>query len=243
MNYIYDGSFQGFLTAIYESYIRREVPQRILAQNNLQESLFDRNISIETDIHKAFKVKKSIVEKISPSSFKLIFYVFLSELDESDIRIYRYLQLGWKLGKKVESFLSDENVLYIMKVSKKVAFEVHRMLGLIRFRSTGNEIYYAPIGPDFNIALLLAPHFQNRFSTQHWIIHDVKRHIAVMCNQKDLLITALDADFTYDTTEAESAYQNLWKEYFRNIAIQSRTNPKLQKQFMPIRYWKHLTEV
>nr|WP_315988235.1 DUF4130 domain-containing protein [Desulforamulus aquiferis] len=42
--------------------------------------------------------------------------------------------------------------------------------------------------------------------------------------------------------EKDNFYQELWKEYFKSTAIQGRKNPKLQKQFMPTRYWKYLIE-
>ncbi|MDR2407664.1 MAG: DUF4130 domain-containing protein, partial [Bacteroidales bacterium] len=40
----------------------------------------------------------------------------------------------------------------------------------------------------------------------------------------------------------ESRYQELWKTFWRAVAIQERKNPKLQRQFMPKRYWKYLIE-
>ena len=41
----------------------------------------------------------------------------------------------------------------------------------------------------------------------------------------------------------ERQYQKLWKQYFETIAIRERTNPRCQKTLMPVRYWKHLTEM
>jgi hypothetical protein len=41
----------------------------------------------------------------------------------------------------------------------------------------------------------------------------------------------------------ESEYQGLWKKYFETIAIRERVNPSCQKRFMPVRYWKNLTEL
>ena len=43
-------------------------------------------------------------------------------------------------------------------------------------------------------------------------------------------------------TEEEKTYQKLWQTYFKNIAIKERRNLKLQRQFIPTRYWKYLTE-
>jgi probable DNA metabolism protein len=42
--------------------------------------------------------------------------------------------------------------------------------------------------------------------------------------------------------EDEKLFQEMWKTYFKSIAIKERINPKLHKQNMPVRYWKHLTE-
>jgi probable DNA metabolism protein len=38
-------------------------------------------------------------------------------------------------------------------------------------------------------------------------------------------------------------WEDLWKHYHKTINNESRDNPKLQKQFMPKRYWKYLPEI
>ncbi|HNX60154.1 MAG TPA: DUF4130 domain-containing protein, partial [Spirochaetota bacterium] len=40
----------------------------------------------------------------------------------------------------------------------------------------------------------------------------------------------------------EKEYRAMWRHYYREIAIPERTNPRCQKNFMPVRYWKYLTE-
>jgi len=40
----------------------------------------------------------------------------------------------------------------------------------------------------------------------------------------------------------EQFFQDLWKEYFHNVSIEDRKNTKRQQQFLPKKYWKHLTE-
>lgn len=60
-------------------------------------------------------------------------------------------------------------------MARKVSRESHRMLGLIRFRNLPEDIYYAPIKPDFNILTILAPHFARRLPSQKWVIHDKKK--------------------------------------------------------------------
>ena len=37
-------------------------------------------------------------------------------------------------------------------------------------------------------------------------------------------------------------YQNLWKMFFKTIAIEERENARCQMQFMPKKYWQDLIE-
>ncbi len=42
--------------------------------------------------------------------------------------------------------------------------------------------------------------------------------------------------------EGEDFYQKLWRSYFKHINIEERKNLKLQRQFMPKRFWRYLPE-
>ncbi|MGE5328499.1 MAG: TIGR03915 family putative DNA repair protein [Deltaproteobacteria bacterium] len=240
--YVYDGSFEGLLTAVYEAYYQSQPPDSIVSQTNYQENLLIKKILIQTDCLKADKVYDSIIKKISYEVLQKVYCVFLSELPESATMIYQYLRLGWKLGGKVNFYLSEQKVLDVHTVFKKVTKEKHRMLGLIRFRKIKGNIYYAPIEPDYNIIGLLAPHFSRRFNDQNFIIHDVKRNTAVVYNCSEWIISDFTANQVIALDNDEENVQSLWKEFFNSIAIKSKINPRLQKQFMPKRYWKYLIE-
>ena len=45
-----------------------------------------------------------------------------------------------------------------------------------------------------------------------------------------------------EESEEEKEYQALWQKYFDYIAIKERKNSNCQRNFMPLRYRKHLTE-
>jgi len=240
--YIYDGSFDGLLTAIYEAYYRKEKPQRILFEEDYQENLLVDKIYINTDIEKAEKVYNSIKTKISNRALKNVFYTYLSEGEDIGTWIYQYLKLGWKIGKNVDYNMADERVLNIYKARRSVDREVHLLLGLIRFRRLEEKIYYAPFEPKFNVVGLVAPHFVERLSDQSWLIHDVKRGIGAVYNGEEWIIRDIDIDKELKYGEDELAYQRLWKEYFKSIAIKNRINPRLQKRNMPMRYWRYLVE-
>lgn len=243
MNYVYDGTFEGLLTAIHEAYYRHELPEKILRTEAFQQSMFDTYVHITTDEIKSDKVYDSIRRKISPLALQHVYYTYLSDFEDAGTWIFNYLRLGWKTGSKVDLHLSDDRVLAVHNASRKVGFEKHRMLGLLRFKKLSEDFFYAPFEPDHNIVSLIAPHFSKRLSDQNWIIHDVRRNIGALYNKCEWVLTDLENSMDFSSNRDEQIYQTLWKQYFDSIAIRSRENPKAQKQHMPRRYWKHLIEM
>lgn len=240
--YVYDGSFEGLLTAIYEAYYGSIFPDKIECRENMQFNILDEYKYIGTDAGKSDKVYKSIYKKISVDALKHVYNVFLSEAPEAGTLIYNYLRFGWKAGGKVDLYLTDSRVFKVHEISSRVEFEAHKMLGFVRFRLLEGNIFYAPVRPDNNIIELLAPHFADRLSDQNWIIHDARRDIAALYNKKDWFITEYAVDRLPASGAGENNYQALWKEFFNAIAIPDRNNPRLQRQLMPRRYWRYLTE-
>jgi len=240
--YIYDGSFDGLLTAIYNAYYRREVPDKITSNDDIQESFIIEKVYIETDKEKSQRVYNSILSKISYRALRHVFYAYLSELDDSSTAIYKYLRLGWKMGADVDKNLSNDAVLAVHNISRKVGRESHAILGLIRFKRLKGDIYYSQIEPMYNILGIIAPHFAERLANENWVIHDLKRGIAVMYNKKEWIIKDVDVIEELCFEKDEEMYQKLWQEYYKSITIKNRINPRLQKRNMPMRYWKHLIE-
>lgn len=242
LKYVYDGSFEGLMTAIYEAYYLRQEPDAIVPKYEFKEELFSSMVHIETELEKAKKVITSIKDKLSPSVLLEVFYVFLSEKEGSSTLIYQYLKMSWQAGGNISGNLSDNLVRKINQICQQVKLERHRMLGLLRFRLVAGDIYYATMEPDNNILALIAPHFVRRLADQNWIIHDLSRGLAALYNQKDWVVTTTERPLELVEQEKEEFYQELWREYFTRVAVEGRINPRLQRQFMPTRYWKHLIE-
>ena len=240
--FVYNGSFEGLLTAIYEAYYGSRFPDRMECCQNLQHNILDEYTYINADPEKSDKVYKSIHHRISSDAIRHVYNVFLSEAADAGTLIYDYLRFGWKAGCKVDLHLTDDRVFKVHDISRRVEYETHKMLGFARFQLLEGNIFYAPVRPDNNIIELLAPHFAERLSDQNWIIHDVRRDVAALFNKKDWLVSEFTLDELPAATSVEKDYQKLWKEFFKTIAIPSRNNPRLQRQFMPRRYWKYLTE-
>ncbi|MEW9122839.1 MAG: TIGR03915 family putative DNA repair protein, partial [Thermotaleaceae bacterium] len=185
LSYIYDGSFEGLLTCIYEAYYRKESPVKILGKEEEQENLLLQKVYIDTNEEKADKVYNAIRTKISPKALHNVFYVFLSESEESGIMILKYIQLGFKLGKDIDEHLAEDRVLHMHKLVKKVWREEHFLLGLIRFKKLHENFYYASIEPEYHVLGLVAPHFAKRMADQNWVIHDIKRNMGAVYNQQE----------------------------------------------------------
>ncbi len=181
--YVYDGSFEGILTAVFEAFSRKEAPEAILPEQGLQQDLTARYVFIAADQAKSDRVYESVWKNISEEALKNIYHTFLSEDSEAGTLIYRYLKLGWKMGGNVDMHLSDDTVFRINAINLKVEHEVHKLMGFIRFRQVEGGLFYSSISPDHNIVELLAPRFAERLSDQNWIIHDVKRELAAVASQ------------------------------------------------------------
>jgi probable DNA metabolism protein len=241
--YVYDGSLEGILTAVFEAFYRKEEPDAILVEQGLQQDLTASYTFIVTDPAKSDRVYASIRRNISEDALKNVYYILLSEEVDAGTLIYRYLKLGWKMGGRVDLHLSDNTVFRVMDINRRFEHEVHKFMGFVRFRQVEGGIFYSPISPDYNIVELLAPHFAERLSDQKWIIHDVRREVAALYNCKNWIISEFSAGDIPGSTEDEKRFAGLWKEFFNTLEIPSRRNPKLQRRLMPRRYWDHLTEM
>lgn len=241
--YVYDSTFDGLLSCIYEAYYRHENPDDIVPLERVEDNFLIEVFHITTDKEKASKVYRSIEEKISLESLRKVFYVYLSELPKSGIAILNYLRVGYKLGKNVDDNLTNDAVLTIDKICHKVTIEKHLLLGILRFKMLENGILYGTLEPDYNIVGMLAPHFASRMSNENWVIHDLKRNVAVFYNKQEWVVRDLVLEEDLIIHEDEEDYQEMWKSYYEHMAIESRKNLKLKKNYMPMRYWKHLVEI
>ena len=243
--FIYDGSFQGLLTALYTAFKRKIIPVKIFKEADYREDLFYQKTLIKSSEEKAALLSENIKEHISSACLKNVFDAYLSELEAIEDYIFRYLFLAFKKGARIDDYLSRDSVIKVHESAKKVRRESHRFKGLLRFQEAQGNKYYGAVEPDHDILILLAPHFKDRFSGQDWLIHDKKREKAVIYSAEtaEWLLIELEADFKPQFSEREDKVQDLWKSFFSAVSIKNRYNPKLQSQFMPKKYWDYLIEM
>jgi probable DNA metabolism protein len=146
----------------------------------------------------------------------------------------------------------DGDVLAVLTEAGKVTHEIHRLTGLLRFSPESDGVYTARCAPDNFILPALAEHFTLRFGEMPWAIIDEKRGL---CLRKtggedailvpwppDLPLPASLSGAAVERTRTDS-WEELWRLYHKSINNESKKNLRLQRQFMPERYQKYLTEL
>ena len=267
IDYLYDGTFEGLLTCVYHHYYTDKAAG-IYTKEDYQPSFLQGSMAVETEGDKAARVYDAISAKISDYALRMIYRAYLSSIPGKEMIILNYVVLGFRIGPSIGSMRALPEVLALEQITKKISVEKERMLQFVRFevmkaeapaagaypaaeQNEGvpeTEILYAKIEPDHDVLELAANHFAQRFSHDPLIIHDTRRNKAVVAYEGDWYITDFDGTSLPDgsslvMSDAELQYQNLWRTYFDHIAIKERINSRCQKNHMPVRYWKHLTEV
>ena len=246
---VYDNTFEGFLTAIFEVYEFTYQQPKLVKDKNHTLSLLDETVDVFTDEKKAHRVLFKIEKAIGKIGVKILLYAFLSEENESEKQLFEVIKyIIQSPEKNVMNDFSNPHVMQVHKLSRSVAREKHRMEAFVRFEELSNGIYFSKIAPDFDVLMLILNHFKNRYQDQEWIIYDIRRNYGLYYNLKKVEIMTLDMELKNIKTnqdllsDTELKYQNLWKEYFDHTNITERKNMKLHVQHLPKMYWKYLTE-
>ncbi|WP_299336717.1 TIGR03915 family putative DNA repair protein [uncultured Psychroserpens sp.] len=249
-NIIYDGSFEGFLSAVFYVFEHKFDVVNIQNNTSVQNGLFTQNETIPTETIKANRVWKGLTSKLSASACNTIYYAFLSEKLGAEQILLDYIKYAFSNTRKIDKDFSHPSVLKTSQIAKMVGREKHRMEAFVRFRLTKDAIYFASIEPDFNVLPLLIKHFKNRYADQKWIIYDIKRHYGLYydLNTVDTINIEFPTHFDFTKTDdnyfsdQEFEFQKLWQDYFKSTNIESRKNMKLHIRHVPKRYWKYLSE-
>jgi probable DNA metabolism protein len=245
---IYDGTFEGLLTTVFEIYEHKLQHIKIQKGEWLCTALFEEVITVVTDENRAGRVLQGLQQKLSAPGLQRLYAAHLAGMDEEDVTIVGYIRYVFDSTQNVEEDYGNKYVLRMAELLRMIRREKHRMEAFIRFQKLQDETYYAAIEPDFNVLPLLGKHFKNRYTDQKWIIYDMKRNYGLFYDLFKLEYITLDfstakPDNVISTyTEDEGLYQNLWKNYFKSVNIPARKNTKLHMRHIPKRYWRFLTE-
>lgn len=248
---IYDGSFEGLMTAVFEVFEYRFETAKVISRELYHsEDIFSEVHEVITSDEKADRVIKKLEASLGKSGVKQLLLVYLSERPDSENLILSAVRQSVKNPEEniLQNF-ADADIMEIAKITKSMGREIHRLHAFVRFEKLEDGMFFAKVEPDFNVLPVSIKFFKDRYADQKWMIYDLKRKFGVLYDLKttEFFYPAKDQldllkgpeNFHH---EEEKKYQKLWQRYFTKTNITERKNMKLHIQHVPKRYWKYLTE-
>ena len=80
--FVYDKSFDGLLTAVFDAYFRKTFPDDLLSEGDALPLFYDELHTVVTDEEKAGRVWRGLQKKVSVSALGCLTQSWLSELPE-----------------------------------------------------------------------------------------------------------------------------------------------------------------
>lgn len=246
---LYDGSFDGLFTAVFEVFEYKFKTVEIVNRNRfVQENMFAEIHEVYTNVEKSERVLKKLEKAIGKDGIHQLMMVYLSENENLERLILSAVQQSVHFPEEniLKNYAIDD-ILNIAKICKSVSRERHRMNAFVRFEKLKDDVYFANIDPDFNVLPLIRNHFKKRYQDQKWMIYDMRRQYGIFYDLEtcDFFYPEENIDtknITDKFHDEENNYQKLWQRYFDKTNIKERKNLKLHLQHVPKRYWKYLTE-
>ena len=240
MFWIYDGSFEGFLTALHRSYMHKCIPDVLTSDRSNLDRLSE-SVTINTDLDIAKRVSQGIAKNLPKKLIECIYHVFLCD----DVARERELLLFIRMGLKDVSLLYDLSnpvVFAIESYQKRLYSTIHKMQEFLRFEMLEDGMLYAKIAPPRNVLPFLGRHFVKRLRNERFIIHDISRGWIAVYDGKDLQMHEVLNASVPTLHETEHHFQELWQTFFDSVTIESRKNYKAQRNFVPLIYRELMTE-
>lgn len=249
--FVYDRTFEGVLTALFDAYFRREFPDRLIGQGEPEPMFTERVHRVVTDSEKSTRVWSSLQGRVDGYVSNMLMCLWLSEEPGSDELLFRYMRKVFDSPRGIVFNFADDDLLEAKKISHKVAQEGQRLIQFIRFQKASDGTFFAPVAPAYNALPLAIKHFRDRFNDQKWMIYDTTRHYGYIYDLQQVREVTLDRDddliggkLSDELLDAdERLFSRMWKEYYKSMTIKERINRKQQRRSMPVRYWKYMTEL
>jgi probable DNA metabolism protein len=206
------------------------------------------------------------LEEISPDAHDDAIHALLSERPiEAAVRRFAEKVLnaaetagtgkGRLAAEKARTDRLDPDAEKVQAAAYKTAREFDRLRGLLRFKPEAGGRYTARCAPDHFVLPLLADHFSVRFGAVPWAVIDKRRRLVLRGGSGTVEIVPegsyggpaeqAGGEPSRRETFADAgldAWETLWQIYHHAVNNEERNNPALQRQFIPERYRKYLTE-
>lgn len=245
--YICENTPDGIFTALYEVWTEKNRDDRVLIRPEgvYTYELFATYHHIKTDMEKAVKVARSIRSKISGEAYRQVYAASLSREEDKIEAIFAFLKLGFQKGSRVTDMHGRSEVCRMFELCRNVTNEANTFQEFLRFAELENGVLLARIKPLNFVLPLMADHFQDRFPEENFAIIDDNSEMGVFHQQgKGWFLSPVDEESIEKIWKDRPAkeYEQLWKTFFRSIAIEQRKNYKCQRNLCALRYRNYMPE-
>ena len=252
--YLFDNTLDGLLTAVFDSFFRKQKDVTLLAEGEQLPLFADELYRVSTDAEKAERGWKGLEKHLSKEGLHMITISWLSEERALNQPLFNMICKVFRQKRDISHNASDEDVLTVRNTCRRVLHEQLRMKQFIRFQKAKDGTYLGVVSPDHNVLPLITDHFSDRFNDQQWLIYDAKRHYGYYYDGKTVMRVTFEDEASVPfnlssgkmdddiLSDNDQLFQDLWRTYFKAICIKERMNPKKQLSDMPRRYWKYMTE-
>ena len=173
----YDGSFNGFLTAIWQARKMNQDRSILLEKHKpVQTSVFGNHQFVLSNQAIAQHLWHELERNNNPSA-KLTYFAFLAEKKY----LTRALFIHLSRTNYSEFELHEELTLQLEKAALEVQKEKKRLEKSIQLSRSSGPLWFAELQPKTNVIPLLSRCLKQRYAGNDWFIWDDKRHYGLLC--------------------------------------------------------------
>ena len=232
---VYDGSFSGFLSAVFKVFEQKIKVADIKSNQNIQGGLFSDIVRISTNEIQARRVWYA-VQKENNSAIKNIYFAFLSEAGGIELLLYKYIKMIMSNNTDSSTYISEKDVLKINQLAGLVSREKKRIEVGVELQSIYPDLKLAYIEPNFNVLPLVSKFVRSCYKDSDWILFDLKRKYGIYCHGNKLQIVSSSfisknlaqkylAEGDKEIISLDRALENYNKEAYQSLAFHRDKNP------------------
>ena len=164
----YDGSFQGFLCCVFDSYFHKEFPIAFCSDEECV-SLYPVRVVITRQDHSQ-RVYASL-ERLSKTALRVLRRAWLTCMEDKELRLYAFIRKLYDQGPGFMHSKADDVYYPIACALRHLSGELEKLRGFVRF-SDYNGVLGGEIEPKNRVLPLLAGHFCSRMSGESFFLYD-----------------------------------------------------------------------
>ena len=188
MIYTYDGSFFGYLSAVFDGWHDGVEQIEDICLEAEEASLFSESRFVTTDDVKAQRILDGLLRQCGPKACHYFYYAFLSEPKKGGMILLGYLRKAFYYKGTFLNHRSEADIWTVCQWARKTGNERHKLLGLARFQELSDGMLYCRLKPTCCVIPVMAPHFVRRLPGERWVLHDTGRGFGVYYDREKLII-------------------------------------------------------